>query len=275
MNTRRQKIRRLCECSMMIALATVLSMIKIYEAPWGGSVTLFSMVPILICGYVYGAKTGFATAFVYSVIQLLFGIGTVAYVPDPLGIVLCILLDYTFAFTVLGIAGLFRKLHLTASEEKNRYINLTLGSLSALILRFALHILSGAVVWYAITKEGAWNDAVFKYSKWVYSVVYNSAFMVPEIILTVAAVPVAVYLVKLVWCGRTASKKEKSNATLDRLTLVKLILGGITLVGGILLLALLSEIVALVGGILLLLGGVLLLVSALFGGKKEKREEKD
>ena len=163
MNTRRQKIRRLCECSMMIALATVLSMIKIYEAPLGGSVTLFSMVPILICGYVYGAKTGFATAFVYSVIQLLFGIGTVAYVPDPLGIVLCILLDYTFAFSVLGIAGLFRKLHLTASEEKNRYINLTLGSLSALILRFALHILSGKVI-FGIDDEHAYRS-VHRYKK--------------------------------------------------------------------------------------------------------------
>ena len=55
----REKIKRLCETAMLVALATVLSFVKLYEAPLGGAVTLFSMVPILMCGFVYGVKAGF------------------------------------------------------------------------------------------------------------------------------------------------------------------------------------------------------------------------
>ena len=42
----------LCECAVMVALATVLSLIKI-EFPYGGSITICSMLPILIIGYRY------------------------------------------------------------------------------------------------------------------------------------------------------------------------------------------------------------------------------
>ena len=194
----------------MVALATVLSMVKIWEAPLGGAVTLFSMVPILICGFVHGVRAGLASAFVYSVIQLLFGIGTVAYVPDPLGIIACVLLDYIVAFTVLGVAGFFTKLHLFKNEQANLYVNVALGSFVALLLRFICHILSGALIWYSITKDGAWNEAVFKYSKWVYSLVYNSAFMVPEIILTLIAVPVTVLLIRTIW-GRVLKKRASRS----------------------------------------------------------------
>ena len=56
---RNETLKRLCECAMLVALATVLSFVKLYEAPLGGAVTLFSMVPILMCGFVYGVKAGF------------------------------------------------------------------------------------------------------------------------------------------------------------------------------------------------------------------------
>ena len=190
---RNETLKRLCECAMLVALATVLSFVKLYEAPLGGAVTLFSMVPILMCGFVYGVKAGFATAFVYSVIQLIQGIGTVAYVPDALGIVVCILLDYLVAFTLLGVAGFFKHLRM------NLYVKITLGTLIALLLRFLSHLVSGAVIWYQITKDGAWNDYVFRYGKWMYSLIYNGWFMVPEIILCLVAVPVTAMLMKTVW----------------------------------------------------------------------------
>jgi len=192
---------------MMVALATVLSMIKVWEAPLGGAVTLFSMVPILICGIVHGVKMGLFSAFAYSLIQLLLGIGTVAYVPNPVGIVLCIFLDYILAFTVLGLAGIFGKMHFFKNEKVDLYTNIALGSLVVVILRFVCHILCGAVVWYSITKAGAWNDAVFRYGKWTYSLVYNATFMVPEMILTMIAVPVIVLLVRMIW-GKVIKKSR-------------------------------------------------------------------
>ena len=189
----REKIKRLCECAMLVSLATVLSFVKLYEAPLGGAVTLFSMVPILLCGFVYGVRAGFASAFVYSLMQLILGIGTVAYVPDALGIVGCILLDYVVAFTVLGTAGLFHK------WKVNLYVKVTLGSLFALVLRFLSHFIGGAWIWYQITKDGAWNEYVFRYGKWTYSLIYNAWYMVPEIVLCLVAVPVTVVLMRTVW----------------------------------------------------------------------------
>lgn len=189
----RRKLQRLCECAMLVALATVLSFVKLYEAPLGGAVTLFSMVPILICGFVYGIRAGFAAAFVYSLMQLILGIGTIAYVPDPFGVVICILLDYLLPFTILGVAGFFKKLRI------NLYVKVTLGSLVALLLRFTSHFVGGAWIWYQITKDGAWNDYVFRYGKWAYSLIYNAWYMVPEIILCLIAVPSTVAILRAVW----------------------------------------------------------------------------
>ena len=149
---------------------------------------------------------GLFSAFAYSLIQLLLGIGTVAYVPDPLGIVLCILLDYIFAFTALGVAGIFTKKRFFQNDKVNLYTGVTLGSFLAMLLRFVFHVLSGAVVWYSITKAGAWNDAVFRYGKWAYSLVYNATFMVPEMILTMIAVPLIVLLVRMIW-GKVVKKR--------------------------------------------------------------------
>ena len=52
------KIKVLAECGILIALAAVLSLIKIWQLPWGGSVTLFSMLPIALISIRHGVKTG-------------------------------------------------------------------------------------------------------------------------------------------------------------------------------------------------------------------------
>ena len=103
------------------------------------------------------------------------------------------MLDYVVAFTILGVAGLFNKLKL------NLYVKVTLGTLTAVLLRFLSHFVGGAWIWYEITKAGAWNDYVFKYGKWMYSLIYNSWYMVPEIILSLIAIPVVVLLMRYVW----------------------------------------------------------------------------
>lgn len=205
MTIRNEKVKKLCECAMLVALATVLSFIKLYEAPLGGAVTLFSMMPILLCGFVYGPKAGFASAFVYSVIQLIFGVGTLAYIPDPLGVVAGVFLDYIIAFTILGVAGFFRRM------KGNLYVRVFLGSFTALVLRFLSHLVSGAVIWYSITKEGQWNDYVFRYGKWAYSLIYNAWYMVPEILLTLVAVPTAVLLIRLIWKGKVRRGKKTGD----------------------------------------------------------------
>lgn len=180
------KTRILVECAIMVSLATVLSFIKIYEALLGGSVTLLSMLPIILISFRWGVPAGVGSAFVYSIIQLLLGLGTIAYVPTPMGICGAVVLDYIIPFTVLGLAGIFYK---NGMDKKKALISILAGTIMVLALRFISHVISGGIVWYELTKENNWNEYVHQYSKWAYSLLYNITYMGPEAALTILASP--------------------------------------------------------------------------------------
>lgn len=185
-------VRILCESAIMVALATVLSLIKVYEAPYGGSVTLISMAPIIILSLRRGVKVGLAGGFVYSVIQLLLGLENVGWVPDAMGIFLCIVLDYIVPFTLLGLAGMFRNVQFTKSKTTNIILAAILGTVLVCLLRYFCHILSGVVVWYALDLEWYADDPehiVNRFGAWAFSAIYNGSFMLPESIITVVATP--------------------------------------------------------------------------------------
>ncbi len=163
-----EKVVRLVSSAMMIALATVLSMITIVKMPLGGSLTPLSMLPICVVSLRYGVKWGVFTSFVYALVQLALDLSSVlSWGLTPLSVAACILLDYLLAFTVLGTAGMFR-------SKGN--IGAVCGIAAAILLRYICHILSGATV-FAIWCE--WDNA------WWYAVCYNGAFMLPECVLTV------------------------------------------------------------------------------------------
>ena len=88
-------------CAMGMALAFVTSYVKVFELPYGGSVTLFSMLFIVLIANWYGAKTGILVGFAYGLLQFIQG-------PYVLSLfqVCC---DYVFAFAALGVAGFFGK----------------------------------------------------------------------------------------------------------------------------------------------------------------------
>lgn len=54
-----RKTRMITESAIMIALSMVLSMVKIFELPQGGSITAASMVPLLIISFRYGGNKTF------------------------------------------------------------------------------------------------------------------------------------------------------------------------------------------------------------------------
>ena len=66
-----KKIVFIAEAAVMLALATALSFVKLYQAPLGGAVTLFSMMPIMYISFRYGVVRGLFCGFAYSVIQLI------------------------------------------------------------------------------------------------------------------------------------------------------------------------------------------------------------
>ena len=163
----RKSIYRLCLGAIFIALGTVLSMIKIYEPPLGGGVTLFSMLPIIMYIGMFGFKWGMGIAFTYSVFQMLLSFGEVlSWGLTPLTLIATFLIDYILAYTVLGFAGLF---------AKKGYLGICIGTAVAVFLRFVCHYITGVFI-FDIWCE--WDNV------WLYSLCYNGAYMLPEIILT-------------------------------------------------------------------------------------------
>ena len=168
------KTKILVEGAVMVALATVLSFIRVFKLPWGGSITLLSMLPIVLFSIRRGVKSGLTVSFVFALIQFAQGVmdGLFGWGLTPGMLIACILLDYLGAFTVLGIAGIYRKKGLPG----------WIGGISlAIALRFVLHFLSGVVIWHSFGElwNGFSTDNTF-----LYSFLYNGCYMLPELIFT-------------------------------------------------------------------------------------------
>ena len=147
--------------AVCMALSNVLSMIKLFDMPQGGSVTPASMLPLMLFAYVYGVGPGMTVGAVYGVMQ---------FIIEPYFLsVPQMLLDYPIAFAMVGLAGLF-------SKSENRALGLTAGVVLGSLGRFVAAVLSG-VVFFA---EYAGDQ-----NPWVYSIGYNGAYMLPECIICV------------------------------------------------------------------------------------------
>ena len=196
------KTRRLTESAMLLAVAIVLELVSkmfIPEFPFGGQLTLVSMLPVVLISYRHGVKWGLISAFAYALLEMAIGTKTVmaAFQPGYFGdgvlianaLIMCAL-DYVVAFTVLGLGGLFR------GKIRNSGLALMTGSLVALGARYVAHIASGYILfagyaeWF-FTQDGfpAWGAALVETLSpellgFVYSVVYNGMYMIPEMILT-------------------------------------------------------------------------------------------
>lgn len=169
-----QKTIILVEGAAMVALATVLSYVRLFKLPWGGSVTLLSMLPIVLFSIRRGVKPGMVVSFAYSLLQFGQGIsdGIFGWGLTPVMLIACIVLDYIGAFSVLGLAGLFRK---------NKLVGWIAGISMAIGLRFVLHFLSGVVIWHSY---GELWDGFATENSVLYSFLYNGCYMLPELIFT-------------------------------------------------------------------------------------------
>lgn len=153
--------RMLALGAVCMALSNVLSMIKLFDMPQGGSITPASMLPLMLFAYVYGVGPGMTVGAVYGVMQFMIEPYFLS-VPQ-------MLLDYPIAFAMVGLAGLF-------SKSENRALGLTAGVVLGSVGRFVAAVLSG-VVFFA---EYAGDQ-----NPWVYSIGYNGAYMLPECIICV------------------------------------------------------------------------------------------
>ena len=173
---KQNRIRILCESAILLALSVVLSYIKIIQLPFDGSITLLSMLPLCLISIRHGIGWGLGTAFCYSWFQILQG-GVFSWGLTPIMLVGSLFLDYILAFTVLGLAGVFRK---------KGTLGMVGGIAIACTLRFVSHFLSGVVLWANLEQFVAFGQ------EWVgrpvlYSLCYNGIYMLPETVLTVVA----------------------------------------------------------------------------------------
>ncbi len=204
------KTKRLTESAMLIAVAVILEFLSktfIPEMTFGGQLTIVSMLPIVLISYRHGMKWGFLASFAYALIEMAIGGKTVvaAFQPGYFGdetmivnaLIMCVL-DYVVAYTALGLGGIFR------NRIANPGLSLMCGSLAALGARYVVHIASGYILFagwaeYFFTQDGfpAWGASLVaslspEMLGFVYSVVYNGTYMIPEMVFTaIAAVLVA------------------------------------------------------------------------------------
>ena len=171
------RTRKLVEAALLVALATVLSVLKIAELPYGGSITLASMFPILLLAYRHGTLWGLGGATVYAVLQQLLGLNNLSYFTTWQSVLAIIFLDYVIAFAVVGLGGIFRRV----TEKQN--LALAAGGLLVCVLRYLCHVISGATVWVGLSIP---DSAALGYS-----LIYNATYMIPETIVLIA---VAYYL---------------------------------------------------------------------------------
>ena len=151
-------VKQLAFCAMAIALGTVLSNIKLFHFPTGGSITLLSMLVICLPGYWFGLGAGIVTGVAYGVLQLIID----PYVLYPMQLVV----DYLLAFGALGLSGLF----------SNAKFGLIKGYIAGVLGRYVFAVISGWIFFGAYAWEG-WDPLP-------YSIVYNAIYIFAEAALT-------------------------------------------------------------------------------------------
>ena len=155
-------VKQLAFCAISIALGTVLSYVKIFHFPWGGSITLLSMLVITLPGYFYGLGAGLVTGVAYGALQLLID----PYVIFPIQLVV----DYFLAFGALGLSGLF-------ANAKNGLVK---GYIAGILGRYVFVVISGWIFF----GEYAWEG----WAALPYSLVYNGIYVFGEGIVTVIVI---------------------------------------------------------------------------------------
>ena len=187
-NKRHLQVQALCEGAVLVAVAQILSYIKLFgNLPNGGSIT-FAMFPILLYAVRWGLGKGLLAGFAFGLLQLIFD-GAYAWGWQSM------LLDYLVAFTPLGLAGLF----------KGKSWGIFPGTVLGCAVRFLVHYISGVTIYriYEPTEVpgiGTFDDAA------LYSLVYNGSYMLPCMLLALVLAGVLYVPMKKYFAGQDLRK---------------------------------------------------------------------
>lgn len=164
---KRMSTKQLVFCAAAMALAFITSYIKIWNMPWGGSVTLCSMLFIVLAANWYGAGTGIFVGLAYGILQ---------FIQEPYVLsffqVCC---DYILAFAALGVAGFFAK-------KKHGLLK---GYIAAVLARGAFHALGGYLYWMDYMPENFPQSL-----KSIYPIAYNYSYLLVEAVITIVIISI-------------------------------------------------------------------------------------
>ena len=208
-------VLRLTESGLLVAMGIILATFFKFQAPWayGGSITLFSMLPLVIIAYKYGTVWGCFSGLVHGLITMFIsgggspGLAAMVQENGPAVFAGILILDYALAFAVIGIAGFAVRFTDSAPAA------LAWGSVIGLGGRFLCHFLSGFILFgsyadwfFGEVSWGGWFMETFSGASLsaVYSLIYNGLYMVPEMILTAVGALAA---------GRLLDKQLQKNRT--------------------------------------------------------------
>lgn len=157
--------KQLVFCAMAMALAFITSYIKLWEMPWGGSITLCSMLFIVLVGNWYGVGAGILVGLAYGILQ---------FIQEPYVLsffqVCC---DYILAFAALGVAGFF---------AKSRH-GLLKGYIAAGLARGVFHVIGGYLYWMDYMPDNFPQSL-----KSIYPIAYNYSYILLEMIITIIVI---------------------------------------------------------------------------------------
>lgn len=180
-NRKKMTTREMVFCAAALALAFVTSYIKLFGMPWGGSVTLCSMLFIVLIANWYGVQTGILCGLAYGILQFLQEPYVLSFFQ-----VCC---DYILAFAALGVAGFFAK----------KEHGLLKGYIVAVIARGAFHALGGYLYWMDYMPEN-----FPKSLSAIYPIAYNYSFLLVEAVITIVVISIPAVAKGLAQVKKTA-----------------------------------------------------------------------
>lgn len=178
--------------AICIAMSYALSYLRLVKMPQGGSITIASLVPLMIYSYMFGVKKGVMAGLIYGALQAFQDL----YILHPAQF----LLDYPIAFACIGLAGMFAT---TKWLKKAPQVQIALGAIVAGLARFVMHFLSGMFAFGMWAPEGQ--------PVWLYSLTYQSAYVLPDIAIAIVVAVVIFCSPSFVKMARRFNTPKKAD----------------------------------------------------------------
>ena len=171
--------------AICLAASFALSFVSVFKMPFGGSITLASILPIALYCYYFGLRKSLVVCFTYTLLQFMQN----PYIISPWSA----LLDYLLPYLALCLIGVFsykpNKYETVLQNGKNpirAHGGIFIGFALYFVVRYASHILAGVLFWSEGISFWGWQGDLVGWAAFSYSAVYNGLFLLPDTLIAAA-----------------------------------------------------------------------------------------